>query len=386
TAPARAAVVINPIYASSFTCNVCGIDPGTVVSLAGNSAAQGAINAAAHQIGSQFSNKLTSNILFYGVHAGTDGFLAASLSSQTVYSYDQYTAALATDAAHNPGNITLNTAVANLGSGNGANDPNALVVVNTTDARALHLGTGVDTAFGPGNSTPQFDATGGYLGGGGTVDGVVLLNLDQPLVYTRPVPGFTDAAGPLYDAQTSVEHEIDEIMGIGGAGSVLNAFNSDPTYAQDFYGVDGPLYGVMDLYRYQLGLPSFDPLIPSLTGCNNPAICSGLPSAYFSVDGGATSIDAFNQIFPVFGGDAGDWGLNVFQLCAGNQGIGGTGDVQDAFSCNNHMADVSRGTPAYKAYQAIGYNAAPEPATWAILTLGFGALGAALRRRRSAFA
>ena len=49
--------------------------------------------------------------------------------------YDQFTTALGADAAAHPNNGVLNSAVAHLGSGNGANQPNALVVVNTPDAR-----------------------------------------------------------------------------------------------------------------------------------------------------------------------------------------------------------------------------------------------------------
>jgi len=383
--PANAAVSIIPVFASNFTCPaaVCGIDPTSLISLQGNTSATGAITAAANQIAGQFSNNMSTNILFYGVHAGADGFLAASLSGNTVYTYNQFATALGADAAANPQNLILNSAVANLGSGNGAGDPNAFVAVNTTDARVLGLGAGAPTAFGTQNQTPQFSATGNFLGGGGVADGVVLLNLDQPLSFTRPIPPV--GSGVLFDAESAMEHEIDEVLGIGGAGSQLNLFNADKTYSADFFGVQGTVYGPMDIFRYQApGTPSFDPLTTSITGCTpavNPS-CSGLPSPYFSVDGGKTSIDTFNQAFPLIGGDAGDWGLNLFKLCPGNTGLGGTGDVQDAFNCNNISPDVKPGTASFAAFEAIGYNAVPEPATWAIMLVGFMGMGAVLRRRR----
>jgi len=383
---AHAGVVINPLFASSFSCptSVCGIDPATLVSLQGNTQATGAINAAANQIAGQFSNNLTTNILFYGIHAGADGFLAASLSGNTLYTYNQFTTALGADAAANPQNITLNTAVANLGSGNGANDPSAFVAVNTTDARVLGLGVGAVTSGGTQDQTPQFSATGNFLGGGGVVDGIVLLNLDESFDFTRPLPPASTAV--VFDAQSAVEHEIDEVLGIGGAGSQLNNFNFDPNYARDFFGVSGHVFGVMDLYRYQgVGTPSFDPTAVSVTGCGAPT-CSGLPSPYFSVDGGKTSIDTFNQAFALIPGDAGDWGLDLFHSCPGNTGLGGTGDVQDAFNCNNLSPDVKPGTASFAAFQAIGFNAVPEPGTWALMLLGFGGLGAALRRRRAGLA
>jgi hypothetical protein len=380
--PAHAVVVINPLFASSYTCPqaVCGLDPSILVSLQGEADAQAAINAAAAQIGAQFHDDMTANILFYGVHGGAGGFLSASIAGQTAYSYDQFADALAADAAAHPQNTVLNAAVAHLGEGNGAGDPNAFVAVNTPDARVLGLGDGASTAFGVGDSTPQFSDTGDFLGGGGVADGIVLLNLDQPLAYSRPVPDVS--SGVFYDAESAMEHEIDEILGIGGGGSQLNNFAADPNYAEDFFGVSGSLYGGMDLYRYAApGTPSFDPFTTSITGCGG--VCSGDPSPYFSVDGGKHAIDTFNQGFPLLGGDAGDWGLYLFALCPGDTGLGGSGDVQDAFVCNNRSPDVRPGAPAFAAFEAIGYNGVPEPAAWLLMVAGVGGLGAVLRRRHA---
>ncbi|MGH7023465.1 MAG: NF038122 family metalloprotease [Caulobacteraceae bacterium] len=381
---AGATDVINPIFASSVDVTQFGFAQSEFVSLDSDPAAEAAITAAANQVASQFDNGVISNIVFVGIDAGTNGFLGASSSGQTVYTYSQYVSALAADAAAHPSNTILNTAVANLASGNGASHGQLPVYVaaTTPDARALGLDLGAPTLYGTGDSSPEFDSSGNYVGGGGTADGVIFLNLDQPLSFMRPIQNVSE--GVAYDAETVMEHEIDEIMGIGGAGSQLNNFNDDPNYARDFYGVRGELLGPMDLYRYAApGVPSFDPLTVSVTGCGPPT-CSGDPSPYFSVDGGLTSIDTFNQAFALIGGDAGDWGLNLSALCPGGAGEGGTGDVQDAFSCNNHVADVSDGKPSFYAFEAIGYDL-PEPATWAIMLAGLCGLGAALRlkgRRR----
>jgi hypothetical protein len=361
------ALVINPIFADSYTGQDFGIGP--VVSLDGNVAAENAIAFATKQIASQYSDNVTVNILFYGAHDTPNGFLGASVSGQTAYSYAQYTDALAADALANKTNTALSTAVANLGFGNGAaGDPAATFVIPTTpDARALGLGLGVPTAFGTGDSTPQFDSTGDYLGGGGTIDAIVFLNLDQPLTYTRPIPGVAD--GIFFDAKTVMEHETDEVLGIGGAGSTLNDLLVDPNFASDFFGVSGAAFGPMDLYRYAApGVPSY---------VANPNLDFS-QFAYFSIDGGNTFIDSFNQQAMIFG-DAADWGLA--QVCDGGIFLGGSGGVQDAFSCNNHMADVTRNSPEDFALQAIGYDRIPEPLTLSMF--GAGLAGAvALHRRR----
>ena len=356
------ALTINPIFADTYTGPNFGIP---VVSLDGNAQAIGAITAATNQIASQYSNNVTVNLLFYGSHDTANGFLSSSASGQTVYAYSQYTDALKADALAHPDNVALNIAVANLGLGNGG--AGTYVVPTTADARILQLGTGAPTLFGTGDASPQFDSTGTYLGGGGTVDAIIFLNLDQPLSYTRPVQDVS--AGIAFDAQSTIEHEIDETLGIGGAGSTLNDLLNDPNFATDFFGVFGSTFGPMDLYRYA------GPGVPSYIA--NPTLDFG-QFAYFSIDGGNSLIDTFNQQAMIFG-DAGDWGLA--QVCPGGIFLGGSGGVQDAFECNNHQANVKEGSPEDFALRAIGYDRIPEPTTLSLFAAGL--VGAALRRRRA---
>lgn len=376
--PTVQALTINPIFAGSYTGQDFGIGP--IVSLAGNTAIDNSIDAATQQIAKQFGNTNTTvNILYYGAQDGTGGFLGASVSGQTVYTYNQYTGALATNSAAHPLNTTLSTAVANLGSGNGASDPgNTFMAVNTTDARALGLGTGfaVPTpGFCPCDSTPQFDNMGDFVGHGGTVDGIIFLNIDQPLQYTRPMPTVS-SGGVLYDARQTMEHETDEVLGIGGAGSTLNAAIADPNWMTDFFGMpsDVNLIGPLDLYRYAApGSPSWAP---------NPNLDFN-QFAYFSVDGGNSLIDTFNQSAMAFG-DAADWGLDFSKSCPGGFGVGGSGSVQDAFSCNNEVHDVALQSPEGKALEAIGYDPLPEPMTLSLFGAGLACAAAIRRRKRTA--
>ena len=49
----------------------------------------------------------------------------------------------------------------------------------------------------------------GTIGPGGPFDGIVTLNSAQPFSFTRPLISGS------FDAQRAVEHEIDEVMGLG---------------------------------------------------------------------------------------------------------------------------------------------------------------------------
>ena len=69
------AVKINPIFAPTYTGPDYGL--GSVVTLTNNAAAQASIEAAASQISGLFTNNVTVNILYYGVHGGADGFIGA---------------------------------------------------------------------------------------------------------------------------------------------------------------------------------------------------------------------------------------------------------------------------------------------------------------------
>ena len=260
---------------------------------------------------------------------GSGGFVAWGPNALAQSNYTEYANTWANfiTALHNDPNHTANdnTAIANLPSSPLATDLDP----SSADGRAL------------GEATPGATKSDGSCCTG-TFDGVVSLNSGQTFQFDR-------TGGPVigaYDATRVVEHEIDEVLGLG---SILPA-------STDFTG--GTAYRPQDLFRYS-----------SPHTRQNPLNGSGAATSYFSIDDGVTNLVGFNQDST---GDYGDW------LSTGCPAL-----VQDAFSCPGQFADVSATSPEGINLDVIGYDlatAAPEPTSMILMASGI-LLVAAFRRR-----
>lgn len=327
-----ASVMIAAIGAVSASAGAMTITPNFESSITGSSNAatiESDINNALTFYDQNVLNPITVSIDF-GISTNAS-YLGQSNNTIASPTYSSYASDLQSNAIKYNNAIEL-TAYNNLQYGNDSNGAENLSVA-VPDMMALG-----DSSYHGG-----YDTSGNFVGNSGTVDGVITLNA-------------TDLSGFGYNGSFSpgrvIQHEVDEILGIGGSGSTLSSSSTPAT-----------TFGPMDLFRYSA------PQTPSYTN-------SSTATSYFSIDGGTINLVNFNQnpgTNGQTGGDFGDWSSE-----------GTTGNyVQLAFTSSSQgAASISATSPEGIALQAIGYEVAvPEPSTVAL----FGGLliGLGLLRRRA---
>src|SRR5436190_17528094 len=195
TTEAPAGLIINPTFDSSITTNQ-------------NAAAiEAMINRAIGIYESLFSDPITMQILFrYSATAPTGDPLPADVLAQSfsvVYTvpWNDFIGALRADARSG------NDHVAN------ASLPRSALSTNIAPSSGNGRAVGLDT--------PPAMSPDGTIAQGGSYDGIVTLNSAQPFWFTRPLISGS------FDAQRSVEHEMDEVIGLG---SYLNSVRGCPSY------------------------------------------------------------------------------------------------------------------------------------------------------------
>lgn len=300
--PAQANLVITPVFDTTITGD------------ANAAAIESVINTAASFYDNTFTNPVTVAIKFQ-----EGGGLGASLSWVFQAKYQNFINHL---IAGSSGDATDTTALANLP--HGATNPvtgGGSVVVRAANLRALGF------TIGP-------------LPGG--VDGTITLNTSLTDVGSSGTTGE-------YSLLAVVEHEIDEVLGlgsdVGGTG-----FFAVPT--------------AEDLFRYDAtGNRTFA-----------PHACGSEPAAYFSLDG-TTKLAQFHNCSD--GADYGDWASDPLPA-------GVVPKVQDAYATPGAHPTLNRYSPEVVALDAIGYNltAVPEPGSLALVLGACAGLFAARRGRR----
>jgi hypothetical protein len=184
---------------ATFDSSITG-DPNAV-------AIEAMINRAIAIYESLFSDPITIHIYFrYATTAPNGdpfpaGVLAQSFSVRYTLRWNNFISALRADAT------TSNDNRANASLPGSPLSTN--IVPSSGNGRALGLGT------------PPAMFPNGTVGQGGPYDGIVTLNSAQPFWFTRPLISGS------FDAQRAVEHEIDEVIGLG---SYLNNAPRCPSY------------------------------------------------------------------------------------------------------------------------------------------------------------
>jgi hypothetical protein len=250
---------------------------------------------------SLFANPITIQILFrYSTTTSGGTPLSPGTASESEYvvytiPWNNYINALKADAK------TSNDLAANATLPTTALSTN--IIPSSAGGRAVKL------------NTPPAMFANGAVGNGGPYDGIVTLNSTAPYQFTRPISSSN------LDAQRTVEHEIDEVIGFG---SRLGHKGSD--------------LRPQDLFSW------------SSAGVRN-LTSSG--TRYFSINRGTTNIVNFSQDST---GDLGDWLSNI--ACPQAHPY-----VQNAFGCTGQSSDIAGTSPEGVNLDVIGYNLVNAPIT-----------------------
>jgi hypothetical protein len=293
-------------------------------------AIEGGINSAISTIEGLYATPYAPSVsipVTFTYNPGSAGNLESTEQGYYSLPYGEYVSLLQLDSAANPGNSVLAAAIANLSSGNDANGSGDVVV-----SGALLT----------------------MLGDPSAPDATININSNQTFDFSRPV------SSGAFDLIGGLEHELDEVLGGGGAGSTLNAIADGACNNGSPLGFFCGTFGPTDLYRYSaLNTPSYT--------------TSGSATAYLSINGGLTSFAGVNQSS---GGDYGDF-------APGGSGAGQF--IQNAFNSRGQDEDYTSSSPEFAMLESIGWDAsssAPEPGTLGLLGASLVTLALLRHRRR----
>jgi|GEM_PF-6172458 len=317
-----AALTLTPSYGTSLTSQGDAL------------AVESAITNAIGAIDALYANNATIPVLFE-YNSGLGGGASTSSAIYSSIPYNTWRSDLVSGSTANPGNTALSMAVAHL--------PAAGTVSQTMTVTAPYYNAVMGQSL-----SLCFDGSGGFVSGcGASYAAVVTLSGTSVAV---------------------IEHELDEVLGGGGAGTTLTSSSTGTPTA----------YGTTDLFRYQ----SLSSTCAGPLGGRSWSTASNLVTCY-SINGGTSAITdqsgnpiQFNQNGG--GSDFADW----------NSTNASEGWIQDAYVPAKTPKPYTAASPEFTMMTSIGYNptasaiATPEPLSVAILLTGISGL-AAVRRRRA---
>lgn len=309
----------------------------SITNLANASAVESSINSALSFYDTHITNNATVYIQFNYQDQSQGPALGSSATAQDLVSYSDYANGLSHTVSGNRSFLQYVPIQ--------ANDPvigGSQMYITSAQGRILGLG-------GLGNT-----------GNNGHQDSVVSLGTDLTYFNNSPVAGE-------YNLEEVVQHEVNEVLGLSSAlDGATN--NTDAT------NLPGSIAS-LDLYRYSA--PGQHSFTTAYLGGPGPGYPSYGPQVYFSLDGGNTVVNYFNQLDQ---GDFHDW-ASAFEPFIQPP------DLQDAFATPASSSTDYADTPLMAAdnileLHSIGYNfATPEPGTYqfaGILLMS----GIAIARRR----
>jgi len=255
-----------------------------------DAATQSVINNAIAFYQNTFTNNITVNIEFHNMNSG----LGQSVFFAFAVPYATYRTALGTNAT----SADDTTALASTPSG--SNNPvtgSSNILVKSPNGRAIGINL-PEQMFPMASPCPMF-----------TGSGCIGLNVTS--------------ANSLGILLATVEHEIDEVLGLG------SALQGTTTPADPW---------TEDLFRWaSAGARGF------AANSSNTNPCSmSTPVSFFSIDGGTTDLNQFNNCNN--GGDYGDWITHT------------PSQVQDAFTNGSGSPFLSVTSPEVRALDVIGYS------------------------------